>query len=178
MNRSCFNLEITNEHCPLRSKCKITLCIVHWNRVSLVRSKIRAYGRTKLQGGDGTVWEKVSFSAKLWRQTAFPGYPTATVLRTCSPLLRRRRNFVKIAANYSNDFPRQTLPFVNFEPNVSNCLLLLLLGRLWPWSEFETTPRYRVNLVLKNAKKKKVWYNGITPGERSDIYTENIPPLR
>lgn len=104
-------------------------------RRTIIRKHVPA--RIKLRKQFEHLWRK---KRKRKRELSFPmvhakretfatnclqGYPRATVLRTCSPLLRRK--FCKIAgfgiagiaANYANDFRTfryKTLLFVNFQP--------------------------------------------------------------
>lgn len=81
-----------NSH--VRTRCNMyTSCCWNCNFIfgTIIRKFVREYGSTEQ-------FEKNYRSARGPRETFatnwLPGYPRATVLRTCSPLLRRR-NFVK-----------------------------------------------------------------------------------
>lgn len=121
--------------------------------------------------GNSEQFEKNYRSARGPRETFatnwLPGYSRATVLRTCSPLLRRR-NFVKSPELLR--IMRTTLSlsletFVNFElfPIVSTSTFRL-------WSEFETTrvatPWTAAAWFENEERKKKSWNTMALQGKK------------
>lgn len=128
---------------------------------------VREYGSTEQ-------FEKNYRSARGPRETFatnwLPGYPRATVLRTCSPLLRRR-NFVKSLELLR--IMRTTSLSLSKLSLISNCFQSSPPPfRLW--SEFETTrvaTPWTAAAWFENEerKKKKLEYNGIT-GEKKAVW--------
>lgn len=121
--------------------------------------------RVSFEYGSTEQFEKNYRSARGPRETFatnwLPGYPRATVLRTCSPLLRRR-NFVKslellrIMRTTSLSLSLET--FVNFElfPIVSTSVSLVI--RIWNDACRNSVNCCRLVWKWRKEEKKIQWH--------------------